>query len=143
MFDKFVNNMNPIQYQILRYLPDRVSGEFVNLGVATYDQASRTLRSEFVVKTERISCLFPGLDCTYLENAVGAIKKHLDELSCPEQTANELAHYLSIENFTQTALPVDDSSLFFSEIKCTLDVSVDTAAFDLFERFTRASFRND
>lgn len=131
--------MNPIQYQILRYLPDMVSGEFVNLGVVTYDQASRTLRSEFAVRTERISCLFPGVDCTYLENAVNAIKKHLDELSCRGQTANELANYLSIENLTQAALPVDDSSLFFSEIKCTLEVSVDTATCDLFERFTRGS----
>ena len=45
MIGKFVQpkNMNAIQYQVLRYLPDSVTGEFVNLGVVAYDPAGRIL----------------------------------------------------------------------------------------------------
>ena len=42
--------MITIQYQILRYLPDRVSGEFVNLGIVAFDSSKKILKSKFINK---------------------------------------------------------------------------------------------
>ena len=143
MFSKFEQfKMNTFQYQILRYLPDRVSEEFVNLGVVVYDPATKMLRSAFIVNTERACCLFPGVDVNYLNGAVSSIKRHFDELSDSGRTGDELICPFSLDNFTQIVLPTDDSALSFSETRYTLDFSVDAATSDLFERFTRAHVHN-
>lgn len=83
MFGIFVQSksMTTIQYQILRNLPDKVSGEFVNLGVVAYDPSARSLESEFISKSGRISCIFPDINGSYLIKLVKTIKEHLNELS--------------------------------------------------------------
>ncbi len=39
--------MNTYQYQVLRFPPDRVSGEFVNLGAVVFDPGQMKLISHF------------------------------------------------------------------------------------------------
>lgn len=124
--------MNTIQYQILRYLPNRVSGEFVNLGVVAYDPSARSLESEFINTSERILYFFPGINGAYLIKLVKTIKEHLNELSFGLQAETSVGDNLSIETITRTVLPKDDSSLIFSEAKSILDVSAGTAVSDLF-----------
>ena len=123
--------MITIDYKILRYLPDRVSGEFVNLGVVAYEHTTGTLRSEFVSKAEKVACLFPDVDHDFLEKAVQAIKTHLDGLSAGSMFGNKF----SLEEITGMVLPEDDSSLLFSETKRTLDTSAESAAAYLCSRF--------
>ena len=143
MFDIFVHSksMTTIQYQILRYLPDRVSGEFVNLGVVAYNPSVRSLESEFINKSERILCFFPGNDGAYLIRLVKMIKKNLDEISFMLQAKTTFGDYPSIETITRTVLPKDDSSLTFGEVKSILDVSARTTVSDLFSRFAN-SYQN-
>jgi len=55
MIGKFVQpkNMNAIQYQVLRYLPDRVTGEFVNLGKGTLGITSRDVAKDLYERIVR------------------------------------------------------------------------------------------
>jgi Protein of unknown function (DUF3037) len=130
--------MITIDYKTLRYLPDRVSGEFVNLGVVAYENTTGTLRSEFVPKCEKIACLFPDVDRDFLEKAVEAIQTHLNGLS----DGMILGNKPSLESITSMVLPVDYSSLVFSETQRTLDTSVQSAAFYLCSRFVmRRSYK--
>lgn len=130
--------MSTIQYQILRYQPDRVSGEFVNLGIVAYDPSTRSLESEFINKSERILCFFPGINGAYLIKLVKTIKEHLNELSLRLWVETTLDDNLSIETITRTVLPKDDSSLIFSEAKSILDISVRTTISGLFSRFANS-----
>ncbi len=140
MFGIFVQSksMNTIQYQILRYLPDRVSGEFVNLRVVAYDPSTRFLESEFTNRLERILCVFPGVDGAYLVKVIRTIKKHLNELALKWQAETTLDDNPSIETITGAVLPKDDSSLIFSAVKSTLDVSAQATVSDLFSRITNS-----
>ena len=129
--------MNAIQYQVLRYLPDRVTGEFVNLGVVAYDPAGRSLSAEFINCADRIIAFFPGDDGNYLLELIKQINQHLVELEDTWQTSSNMDRAISIKSFTGTVLPKDDSSLIFSEVNGTLGLTSRDVAKDLFERIVR------
>ncbi|MEJ0056020.1 MAG: DUF3037 domain-containing protein [Bacteroidota bacterium] len=122
------------QYQVLRFLPDRVNEEFVNLGVVLFDQENRQLKSRFSDKAGRVALLFPETNTRYLNSTLQFLRGEFFRLS------DKLSHELPLENvkdiseITKSILPVDDSSLIFSEIRMGRDVSLDGACEDLYER---------
>jgi len=69
--------MITIQYQILRYLPDRVSGEFVNLGIVAFDSSNKILKSKFINKIGKISSFFPNINSRYLIKSIKTIQQDL------------------------------------------------------------------
>jgi hypothetical protein len=130
--------MTTIQYQILRFLPDRVSGEFVNLGIVAFDSSSRSLKSKFINKIGNISSLFSNINSRYLVGSVKAIQDEMDKFSARLKSELSFTSIESIEEITNAVLPKDDSSLIFSEVKKTLDISVDATVSSLFSRFVGA-----
>jgi hypothetical protein len=130
--------MITIQYQILRYLPDRVSGEFVNLGIVAFDSSSRSLRSKFINRIGNISSFFPNINSRYLIKSIKTIQDELEKFSGRFKSEFTFSQINSIEEITKSILPKDDSSLIFSEIKKTLEISVDATIADLFSRFVSA-----
>jgi hypothetical protein len=129
--------MISIQYQILRYLPDRVSGEFVNLGVVAYDSSNKILSGKFISKIGKISEFFPDVNSRYLIKCVRAIQDSLQLISGRLKSELNFESAYSIENITKSVIPKDDSALIFSEIKKTLDLSADAAINDLYSRFVK------
>src|SRR5258708_25119430 len=119
--------MATIQYQILRYLPDRVSGEFINLGIVAFDSSARSLESKFIYKFGKISGFFPDINDEYLIKLVRTINDHLARLSLRLQSELQFSCVSSIDTITSTVLPKDDSSLFFSKIKSTIYISLNTS----------------
>lgn len=53
--------MKTYQYQVLRYLHDHVTGEFVNAGLIFYEPQTRFLRAQVITKAQRLTGFFPGL----------------------------------------------------------------------------------
>jgi nickel-dependent lactate racemase len=129
--------MNAIQYQVLRYLPDRVTGEFVNLGIVGYDPAGRSLSAEFINCADRITGFFPGVHGNYLLEIIKQINQHLVELEDTRQTSSNMDKAISIESLTRTVLPKDDSSLIFSEVNATLGLTSRDVAKNLYKRIVR------
>jgi hypothetical protein len=129
--------MIKIQYQILRYLPDRVAGEFVNLGVIAFDPLSKTLQGRFISRIGKISAFFPQVNSRYLIKSVGHIQEYLERVS--KQLNSELSFETkkSLIDITQSVLPNDDTSLIFTEVKHTLDINVEAAVADFFNRFVK------
>jgi Protein of unknown function (DUF3037) len=134
-----INVMKTLQYQILRYLPDRISGEFANLGIVALDQQNRILKSKFISRIGNISCFFPDINSRFLLSTIKTIQHDLQLIS--ERSKDELSFdkFDSIEQVTGKVLAKDDSALLFSEIKKTLDVDIETTVDDLFSRFVTVS----
>lgn len=126
--------MKTIQYQVLRYLPDRVSEEFVNLGIVAYDKQEKILHSKFINKVGNISAFFPNINARYLLKSVKIIMHHLESIS--EQFSSEFLFDKidSIDQVTSQVLAKDDSALIFSEVKKTLDISAESTVDHLFSR---------
>ena len=135
--------MNTIEYQILRYLPDRVSGEFVNLGIVALDPAKGNLKSKFINKIGKISSFFPHVNSRYLVKLTKTIQDELDTYSVRLQSEFAFKRINFLDEITKSILPKDDSALIFSEIKRTLDISVESTVADLFSRFVSAHLIED
>ena len=132
-----------IQYQVLRYRPDMVSGEFVNLGVVALDPANRILKGKFMLKIGNISSFFPNINSRYLIKVVKRIGEELQDVSSQMSTEFAFRRVHSIEEITRSILPKDDSALFFSDVMKALDISPEAMVYDLFNRFVGAHLRDD
>lgn len=122
------------QYQILRFLPDRVNEEFVNLGVVVFDPQQLRMRSRFIDKVSRVSAFFPDINGRYLHNTLKFMQGEFDSLTA--KLANELRYnkFSSLDEITKSILPKDDSALIFSETKKGRDIDLDVVCNELFER---------
>jgi hypothetical protein len=122
------------QYQILRYLPDQVNEEFVNLGVVVLDNDQRILQFRFLDKASRVSGFFPDVNTRYLNNTLKFLQGEFYNLS--KRLSQELAldKQADLEGLTRSILPKDDSSLIFSEVKRGRDVRIELACDDLYNR---------
>lgn len=129
--------MKKIQYQILRFLPDRVSGEFVNLGVVAMDIESKSLAYQFIQKVGHLPGMFPSANSRHLLRSVKYIQQSLQSMN--KGFFMSLLHSESdnIEAITASVLPKDDSALVFTEVKLALDINVKAAVNHFFSRMVR------
>ena len=127
--------MNTYQYQVLRYMPDRVSGEFVNLGVVVYDEIRKQLTGKFYPKITRVSAFFPTINSRFISSSLKFLQKEFDVLC--SRLSSEIHFELpkKIDELTKQVLPKDDSALYFTESKRMLELTLDMAIQDLYENF--------
>jgi hypothetical protein len=123
------------QYQILRFLPDRVNGEFINLGVVVYNPSENELIGKFNQKSHRISSMFPSANTRYIVRITKFFQQEIKAIS--ERLKSELyfEQLESLESFTKRILPKDDSALFFTEVKKGYDVNGSAALSDLYKKY--------
>lgn len=128
------------QFQILRYLPDRVSGEFVNLGVVVYEENTYKIASTFTDRIARVSSFFPGVNVRSIHRVVRFLQSEFNKKSV--KLIKEIAYekYSSLDEITRTILQKDDSALVFSEVKRGRDISLEAALSELFERLVSHYF---
>lgn len=126
--------MKTYQYQVLRYLPDKVSGEFINLGVVVYDKKNSSLKGRFYKKTNRLHAIFPTLNARFIIQSIKWIDAGITKLA--EDIAKPILFegVDSIEELTQQVLPKDDSALHFTEMKKVVDAELEYVLQYLFER---------
>lgn len=128
--------MKTYEYQVLRYLPDRVSGEFVNVGLVLFQPEDRFLKAGFVRSVSRVSSFFPGLDGRSLQRRLrhleGMLEEFADRLNLDRQVL--LERPTSLASITNRFLVNDDTALQFSESKSGLDDDFDLTFSELYDR---------
>ena len=124
--------MKKFQYQIIRYMHDRVTSEFVNVGIVVYQPDTNFLQARFVNKFSRISQFFIDINGQYL---LSTLKQFDRELAITANRLTELlVSYASLTEITQAILPKDDSALVCSELLFGIDINPMSALDDLFDR---------
>lgn len=126
--------MKTFQYQVLRYLPDRVSGEFINLGVVVYLNEVKELKAMFHSKTGRMHAFFPSVNTKFIVRNIKQIEAHIKKVQEEFQQPLFAEAPVSIEDITKQVLPKDDSALYFTDVAKILDVNIDSLLNSLFER---------
>lgn len=125
--------MKKFQYQVVRYRHDRVTGEFVNVGIIVYEPASGFVDSQFISKYSRITQFFENVDGNYLIKILKQFKKEFEYHSVSYKGLFSNT-YKSINDISGMILPKDDFSLFCSEVFTAIDLDLKIAMSDLFER---------
>jgi hypothetical protein len=123
--------MKKYQYQLVRYIHDRATSEFVNVGIIVFQPETQYLKSKFITKYARITQFFNDINGHYLMSTLRQFEKEVDRIAA---TANELFfEYKYVSEITNSILPKDDSALECSEISFAIDISPSLALIDLFE----------
>jgi hypothetical protein len=122
------------QYQVLRYLPDRVSGEFVNLGLVIFEPTHHKLVGKFIGNYKRLNALYPDANSRFIRKTVEHLNEETKRLSRQFKTEFAWDKFKNLDLLTRTILPKDDSAIFFSEVKEGVDLSIEAALKGLFNK---------
>jgi len=122
--------MKTYQYQVIRYLHDHFTGEYVNVGIVVYSPEHKFLGCKITNKYQRITSMFPEANGKWImkvlrefESKLEQSSKRLTELFQPSE---------QIENVTGSIIPHDDTAIRFSESFSGLDIDYNAALEDLF-----------
>jgi hypothetical protein len=111
---------------------DRVTAEFVNVGIVVYQPDINFLQGKFVNKFSRISQFFNDINGQYL---ISTLKHFEKELRIISGRLDEIfTRYPSLTDITDSILPKDDSALISSELMFAIDINPQSAIEDLFSR---------
>jgi hypothetical protein len=126
----------PYSYALVRYVHDVVTGEFANVGVILYAPARNHIAFKGTMAYGRLSEFFPGMDGDHFRRMIRTINSRSHDLSTTvsglfkgevtDQAALELANRI---------LPVDDSSLRFTQGGSGLSSDLDSTLERIFERY--------
>lgn len=126
--------MKKFQYQTLRYMPDRMSGEFINIGVVVLDPEQQKMYFKFYNRTGRLHNFFPEVNSLFIKQTINKIEASLRQLEESFQTPIFAENMNNLETITSQVLAKDDSALFFTEVRTVLDMDGQTLLQELFER---------
>lgn len=127
------------EYQILRYVHDQASGEFVNVGIVIFEPQSKILKARVLNKFSRISTFFEEINGYYLLSTLKHFQKEVESINDDFAFFNSSEFLLEKEKpglsiITGKVVLNDDSALKLTEVKKGLDLNLDSALDDLFER---------
>ncbi len=118
-------NYPTYEFQILRYEPNVVTEEFVNVGMVMFEPESSFLAFKAIENLDRIVHFF--------NNEVS--KDFLQR--CFETIANNYATFQNkkenLTNITNQILPKNDGALYFSDVKTGLKIQTNKNMNDIFE----------
>lgn len=126
--------MKTYEYQILRYMPDRVTGEFVNLGIVLFNSNAQEIVARFIQRSGRITEIFPGINSKYLLKVLQSMQTDFENMNNQLSKKLLLEPYKSLEEITTRVLPKDNSALFFTPPERILDLNIDAALNYLYNR---------
>lgn len=118
------------QYQLLRFMPDRITGEFAHVGVVMYLPEQRFLKAFTLKKYGRLSQFFGEIPGHYLMHTLQQIQKSIEIRSERFQQELTFSPIANLDQITREIFQPDDSALFFSEMRTGVALSADKA-FDL------------
>jgi hypothetical protein len=124
--------MKMYQYQIIRYLHDRVTGEFVNVGIVMYSPEFQYLDCRVVDRCDRLTAFFDEADGDGILELLSQFKVEI--LNMREQlTENQY----SINEITSRILPDNDSSVVLTDMKKGIDFDLSKCLGSLFRLLVR------
>jgi hypothetical protein len=122
--------MKPYQYQILRYVHDAFTGEFVNLGVIVYSPEDLFLQAIVSQKYSRLTGLFPEANGRFIMKMIKNFETSVHHFS--EELKSLFRPSESLAVITHSILPPDDSALQLTEVRHAVDTDMNAAIADLF-----------
>jgi len=121
-------------YQLIRYLPDRVSGEFVNVGIVFFSKDHKYLKAKTIGRIGRAKHLFPNVNSRTLVKKLKELSNSVNVLGKRWNNEIDFNKYENINTVLNSIVPNDDSSIIFSKVFTGIDLILDNAFDDLFDR---------
>lgn len=127
--------MKSYQYQILRYYPDVVAEEFINVGIIFYMSTERKLISRIIENSSRLNALYHGIDIKFVNRLLRNVDSWINTKGKELLEQLNYKDYSTIDSITRLVLPPNDSALRFSDVRSGITINIDQTYEDMFERF--------
>ncbi|HAC16254.1 MAG TPA: DUF3037 domain-containing protein [Bacteroidetes bacterium] len=122
--------MKKYQYQIIRYVHDHFTGEYVNVGVVVYSKDDRFLASLSTSRYQRITHFFPEAKGRWIMSVLANFNQQIRRISLE---LNELfSPSNSLEEITNSILIRDNAAIQLTETRLAVDVDLEAALNDLY-----------
>jgi hypothetical protein len=122
--------MKKYQYQLIRYVHDHFTGEYVNVGVVVYSKDERFLVSRTTSRVQRIKHMFPEASGRWIirvlsnfNNEINRVSEELNELFTPSD---------SLEQITSSILIQDNGAIQLTATMLAIDIDLKAATHDLY-----------
>ena len=126
--------MKNYEYQILRFMPDRINAEFINVGLVFYSFNDKVLKTKFIKRSSRLSSFFHGLNTRYIFQSLKHLELQFENIAKKLTDELEFSRPKNIKEITLNLFPKDDASLIFSDLYKGIDVSLENAFNSLAEQ---------
>jgi len=120
-----MKNYKGYNYQLVRYIHDQSTSEFVNVGVIVYHSESKFLKSCFLKNFDRVLNFFNSEpNVVFLKNYLKQFEEGINKI--------DLNKFNDIDSITSSILPKDDSAIQCSDVFGGIDTDFDSALNMLF-----------
>lgn len=126
--------MKTYQYQVLRYLHDHVTGEFVNAGLVFYEPQSGFLRAQVVTKAQRLTSFFPGLPAKIILADLRFFAKTINHLPNEWRTNPLFNQTDDLSVITAALIQPNDAAWQLTPVKRGLTLNPEGTCSDLYHR---------
>jgi hypothetical protein len=123
--------MKTYYYQILRYIHDQFTGEFVNLGVVVYSPDEMFLKAKVTQRYTRVTSMFPEANGKFIISSSRFLENMINNHFAPK--LKELFPLSpNMEIITSEILKKDDSALQLTSVQKAIDIDLDAALHGIF-----------
>ena len=125
--------MKPYEYKILRYCHDRITGEFINVGILLYAPEDHILLFKTIDKYKRLSEFFPTSDGRKIKKLVNQLESFAYKMNKRISNQLDLDNFQNVDSISNHILPKDDSALYFTDTLKGLSLNFDFTLIDLYD----------
>ncbi|VVM55580.1 hypothetical protein PS684_00149 [Pseudomonas fluorescens] len=122
-------------FSILKYVHDRITGEFINIGAVVYCKEEKFLKLKCKSRTTRISAAFPDLDRAHLKSVLKHISSRFDEINLRINDGLDFEGDTPLSAFIAETLKIDDSALQWGKISSGISPTPNMELEKIFERY--------
>jgi len=134
-----MNNKQPYQYAILRYIHDPVTDEFLNVGLVMYSKEQSFFRAQLLTRYRRLTNAFPGTDGDFYRRYMNHVQLKLNKIRADISASKKQSSLFDqwpnqISKILNQILPPNDSSIRFSVPSGGLSKNLDDTFDDMYFR---------
>lgn len=122
--------MKKYQYQIIRYVHDHFTGEYVNVGVVVYSKEDNFLASKTTKKYQRITHMFPEANGRWIVRVLSNFDQQLKLLAPKLTELFSLSDLL--DQITHSVLKRDNNAIQLTDARSAIDIDLQAALNDLY-----------
>jgi hypothetical protein len=120
--------MKKYQYQIIRYVHDHFTGEYVNVGVVVYSSENQFLASKTTKKFQRVTHMFPTANGRWIVRLLSNFDQQVKTLSSRLTEMFPVSD--SLQQVTNGLIKPDNNAIQLTAVRSAIDVDLQAALDD-------------
>jgi len=129
-------------FTTIKFVPDLVTGEFVNIGVLIWSKEEKFLGVKLINSTKRITHVFPSSNGRYLNSFLKSLKGTVDKIQL-ELEGLDISTFKAFTDVCSRIFPFDDGSLQWGPQGTGLSNDLNNTLSQLYKRLVISELKQE